>query len=238
MSFTVQNAKGRFSSPLDMPAPPPQGTLATVKRWGQDALMEKFGYSTTNGPSTNFQVVLLFVIGSDGKGNADQITLRLKIPRGDIDRLYAMQPVDEYTREQKMNWLAATYRGRPYLLEEDTQEWEWPRADYIWWGEMAYGGQKVLLLEEKSIFGKYRSVTGTFDCFKIAGFRASDWDKTHEEYPYLIQRATAVRGDNYYNDTPRGVIYAPLYDPRDWFFTGLAGWQPDAFYIPADVITI
>lgn len=234
------------------PMPEPLDIL-TVKKWGQDSIMLGYDYDTSGMKSGNFQVVTMLIPDRDEGGEkppfyqADQVHLRLRIPHGDVMKLYLIQPTDTnwkgdlQTPKMKMNWLCQ-YRSRPYLQEKDAPAWEWPVAPYILWGEMVYGGQKVLAKGYKSVFGEYRGTRGTFDCAVISCLRKTDWDSgviTHATHPYWIQKATAANkgpSENTYTDTPKGVIYAPLWDPRDWYFTGLASYQPKEFLLPMDVV--
>lgn len=250
----VRDSKRKWATlegPLGPPVEPPPDDIWRVKKWGEDDIMIENSYNTANIHVGNFQVVTMLVPDSDVDPfyQADQVHMFLRIPRSDIDRLYEMQ-VPDYnwkgelqTREMKMNWLCQ-FRGRPYLQKENTSDWEWPTAPYILWGEMAYGGQLVEAIGYKTVRGNYRGVTKDWECAIIRGITKAEWESgtiTHESHPYLIQKATAADrgaiGENLYNDTPKGTIFAPLWAPNEWFFQGLAGYQPKEWLMPLDVLT-
>ena len=99
---------------------------------------------------------------------------------------------------------------------------------------MVYAGQLVAVDGEAEFFTALRGNDQTkvhVKMNRIVCFRRSDWGKTHATHPYLVVKATAVHGDNIYNDEPRGVIYSPvMFDLRDFPFVG--GKKVEAFFIP------
>lgn len=219
----------------------PQVEEFRVKPWGYDATMTKFGYTTANlGPLTsNFQVVLVFVLDERGVGIADQIHTMIELPATVLQKIAAMQILDdEFTLNQKMNWWISGMSGRPGWF--DNPNWNWKNAPYGNFGMMVFGNNIVRKVGERDIFGHYRGFKTTYHCIEIETLSHDKYGVyTHKSHPHLVHVCTAARRSGTQQDIlsePRGGIYLPLFDVQQYKFKGLAGTQPDRYFIPKDVL--
>jgi hypothetical protein len=71
---------------------------------------------------------------------------------------------------------------------------------------------------------------------RLVGFRKTDWTRPLEELlaEGLVHRCYCAYKDNRFGDSPKGIIYSPLFSPLDWDFTGAK--QPSAFYLPVEFL--
>lgn len=213
----------------------PAGTeLWMTRSWGDDTLVTQAGLSAQfilqNGEKrgSNFNPLPLWT----GNGVWSAIDNFLVIPRADVDRLIALQVADEVSVEQKMNWLVHGGKyDRPYWADG---RGDWKTAPDICWGTIAFGGQLVLTDGDATFKTKLpeENVVREVPMKRLVCFRRRDWGVTHESHPWLIQRATQVDHKDQFSDTPRGIIYSPLWSPEDWKFPG--NYKPKYFYIPVD----
>ena len=189
--------------------------------------MIKQGFDVNFTGTTNFQAVPLW----NEVGGFGAVTNFLSIPRTDVDRLATLQPADNWTLDQKMNWLVAGTSGRPYMFYDAADEWRTAAA--VKWGSIAFGGQSVMVDRVDTIQAKPPDgITRPMQMGRLVCFRKTDWDKSFNEAPYWIHQATAAGVNNVYNPMPRGVMYSPLWSPLDWDYPGTV--QPSAFYLPME----
>lgn len=240
MTDTIINTKsGQQWVPKTEPAPPVEEFR--VKPWGYDNTMKKFGYTTGNLGSltSNFQVVLVFVLDNRGVGIADQITTMIELPSSILYKIAAMQILDdEYTLNQKMNWFISDTSGRPGWF--DNPDWKWHNAPYGNFGMMVFGNNIIRKVGEREIFGHYRGFKATYQCIEIETMPIDKYGVyTHKSHPHLVHVCTAARRSGDQEDVlskPRGEIYVPVFDVQQYKFKGLAGTQPDRYFIPKDVL--
>lgn len=211
--------------------PSPELKIFRVRKYGDPIMMEQAGadFRTKDVPS-NFGVIPLYC-PEDETWSA--IAKFVKLNRSDIDQLYKMQIPDQFAVNQKMNWLIRTGDGvRPMWTGDESADWK--SAQEVRAGVMLYAGQLVAVDGDAEFITPLRGDNPAkikVKMKRIVCFRRADWGKTHATHPHLVVKATAVRGNNIYNDQPRGVIYSPvMFDPRDFPFAG--GKQVKAFYIP------
>jgi hypothetical protein len=216
-------------------APIPPGTeLWKTRSWGDEILVRQAGlsalYVLKNGKKrgSNFNPLPLWT----GSGVWSAIDNFLVIPRADVDKLIALQVADETKVEQKMNWLVYDRKyDRPYWTDG---KGDWKTAPDICWGTIAFGGQLVLTDGDATFTTKMpeENTEREIPMKRLVCFRGRDWGVTHDSHPWLIQRATQVDHKDQFSDTPKGVIYSPLWSPLDWDFPGK--YKPMAFYLPLD----
>ena len=216
-------------------APIPPGTeLWKTRSWGDEILVRQAGLSALfvlkNGKKrgSNFNPLPLW----SNSGTWSAIDNFLVIPRAEVDKLVALQVVDGTDVKQKMNWLVFGGKyDRPYWTDG---KGDWQTAPEICWGTIAFGGQLVLTDGDASFTTKMpeENIEREVPMKRLVCFRRRDWGVTHDTHPWLIQRATQVDHKDQFSDTPKGVIYSPLWSPLDWDFPGR--FKPGAFYLPLD----
>jgi hypothetical protein len=213
----------------------PAGTeLWRTRSWGDEILVKQAGlsaqfeYKPGKKRGSNFNPLPLWT----GSGVWSAIDNYLVIPRKDVENLIELQVVDEGTVKQKMNWLVFDQKYvRPYWTDG---KGPWMTAPDICWGTIAFGGQLVLTDGDATFNIKMpeENVERQVPMKRLVCFRRRDWGITHDSHPWLIQRATQVDHKDQFSDTPRGIIYSPLWSPLDWDFPG--NYKPQAFYLPVD----
>jgi hypothetical protein len=224
----------------------PANKIVTVRRWGDPILLALDGMTTENMVSGSFQEVPLFHPYTDnptrGEFGAISYFQHMGIPERDY--LKSIQPDDYaqygFTIPQKMNLLIqpppATPPQRAYWSKTGGA-WNEPTFTEMSFGTLVFGGQRVQVeAEEFYFYAKYRAkdVMEWIPFYKIVGMRRAEMARPVNELlaEGLMQRYTvANKGagqENVYNDHPRGVIYHPIWSPRDWHVnTG----TPDALYL-------
>ena len=239
-------------APPEPEQPPVQSfDLYRVKRWGEDAVMKFHDYTTRYLSTGNFSVVGVLVEDQSGMWHQNQVGFKVEIDHESILKVHNLQKVDdpEFSTDQKMRWLMNGEKGRPYFFPNG--DWKWQTAPYVHFGPMVYGGQLVAIDEYREVFGTYRSrKRQKMACGRIVAFTRADWNKNPDDYPWLIQNATAAYKrkiwdqfgnvidavDDIYVDRPRGVIKAPLFAPSYGKFNGLGGTQPKEYMIPLEML--
>lgn len=224
----------RVKKKLQMASIPPGTELWMTRSWGDDILIREAGlsalfeYKPGKLRGSNFNPLPLWT----GTGIWSAIDNYLVIPRADVDKLIALQVADEVKVEQKMNWLVYDQKYvRPYWTDG---KGPWNTAPDICWGTIAFGGQLVLTDGDATFKTKMpeENVEREVPMKRLVCFRRWDWGVTHDTHPWLIQRATQVDHKDQFSDTPKGIIYSPLWSPLDWDFPG--NYKPKAFYLPVD----
>jgi hypothetical protein len=201
--------------------------LYKVKTWSSEGVMHAQGFDVRIVKTSNFQAVPLFI--EDGSGGG--VSSFLNIPREDVEKLKGLQVPDNYNLAQKMNWLCG-YRGRIYMYDEQSDNWELAKS--IRWGSIALGGNVVLIDDIVEMTAKPPDgIKRKIQMARLVSFRKTDWGKTWQSHPYLIHRAyCCYKPDNKFGDSPKGIIYTPLWSPLDWDFAGQI--QPKAWYLPME----
>ncbi len=207
--------------------------LYRVRRWGDPLLGKTTDDLNLPNTESNFQAVGLYnkLTGFGG------VTNYLWIPRGDIDRLAAMQLEDEYIakvddwRDQKMRWLCKP-RGTIYMYKD--LPGEWPGVPRIEWGTIALGYNLVTVEAVEILLVTLNGVRQKRAMARLAGFRKTDWQRPLDELLAhgLVHRCFCAYRGNDIGDSPKGIIYSPFFSPLDWDFAG--NDQPTAFYLPFD----
>lgn len=195
--------------------------IRQVRKWG-DPVMVADGFDVNQIGSTNFQAVKVWNDGDRTFGGVSQF---LRIPRSDVYRLLAMQILDEYTADKKLEWLCS-FRGSIYMYENENDDWR--TANNIRWGTISLGGNLVQVegYERITVQGE------VFEMAKLKGFRATDWNRPLPELiaEGLVHRCYCAYRNNQFGDSPKGIVYSPFFSPLDYDFAGTA--QPTALYIP------
>jgi len=240
MSFertgTGYGAQNLWLDQVTPPAPPPAPGLGLyrVRKWG-DPVMVKQGFDTAFINGTNFQAVGLW---NDATKDFGGVSNYLRIPHADVMRLRDMQRPDKYPRDQKMQWLAGEYRGRIYMLEN--RDDNWPDCAFIRWGTILFGGAFVKIDRIVTFPVKFpqESVKRAAMMGRVACFRRSDWarplaDLYNEglvQRCYCAGRDKAAGIENIFTDSPKGIVYSPVWSPLDWTFTQPGKPQPTSFW--------
>src|SRR4030095_15055185 len=106
-------------------------------------------------------------------------------------------------------------------------------AKFIQWGIITLGGNLVQVEGEEEIEIKIDGVKKTERMARLVGFKKKDWYRPLDELlaEGLVHRCFCVYGSrNKPIDTPKGIIYSPLFSPLEWTFAGQA--RPKALYLP------
>lgn len=212
-----------------------------VKPWGYDQWMLLYGYDTANlgELASNFQVVAVFIEDEMGYGHAKPNMQSIVLPRDIIFKVAGMQILDDdFTLSQKMNWYMSGLHGRPCWF--DNPDWNWNTAPYAMAGMMIFGGNVIRSAGEKEIFGNYRGFVGRYDCIEIETIpKNAIGFYTYQSHPHLVHRCTAaMRKDGQENIfyEPRGGIHVPVYRLEEYMFRGFAGFHPNRYYLPKEVL--
>lgn len=186
----------------------------------------------SNQLASNFQVLPLWNDASNAFGAVDQY---LVIPQADIQKLKKMQTYpDGWTPDQKMQWLGGDYRGRIYMHDRNVN---WDTSESLRWGTLVLGGNLVEIdkIEIKNVhlpalpMGEKESV----EMGRLVCFTPDDWNTDHWSNPAKIHRAyCAYRPDDIKGDSPKGVVFTPLWSPKHWKYVGPNKPQPTSFWIP------
>jgi len=220
---------------LITPSPALESKLYRIRKWG-DSEMIKYGFDVNQVDTTNFQAVGLY----NKETGFGAVTNYLYILREDIDNLRNMQfdqAIDgkNASKEGKMNWLCG-FRGKMYMY--DNKDDDWQVAPRIRWGTVSLGGNLVQVdgFEEMTLQLRGGHPKAVHTMARLVGFRKSDWNRPLEDLlaEGLVHRCYCAYKNNQFGDTPKGVVYSPLFSPLDWDFNGVK--QPSAFYLPTEYL--
>lgn len=219
-------------------AEPSTGDVRTVRKWG-DPVMVKHGYTTVDMATGNFGLCGLIVEDEAGRAHSDQVGHSVELDRATIDKIASLQYAEgDITVDRKMRWLMNGTKGRPMWFDSDEDKWQ--TADRVYYGPMAYMGQKVQIGARVTVFGTFRAYKNqNLDCYEVTAFVHDDWGKTYASHPYLVQKATGAfkrPEDNTYTDSPMGTIFVPMFAPTYGRFRGLSGYQPKRYLILAELL--
>jgi len=220
------------ASLLIQPSPALEAKLFRVRRWG-DPVMLKVGFDVEQVDTSNFQAVRFY----NKETGFGAVTNFVRILREDIDNLHAMQfdqDVDGKfcTRDIKMNWLCQ-HRGTIYMTDHKSDEWQ--TAPQIRWGTLALGGNLVQVDGFEEIKFKMGSEgKRAHKMARIVCFRKTDWERPLDELlaEGLVHRCYCAYKNNQFGDSPKGIVYSPVFSPLDWDFAGAD--KPTTYYLPAE----
>lgn len=246
-SFYCSSFGLRYDTPEDPvdPTPPTQEPLLLrqLRIWG-DPVMVAYGFDINivnqqHNTNSNWQNLKLY----NTKTGWGAVSNFLHIPREDIDYLRSIQIPDSityldgttrnYDARQKMNWLCS-YRGKIYMYDSEDDNWE--TASRIRWGTTAIGGNMVSIERYEVMRVPNPANTSQMvwlEMARLKGFRKTDRSKPLAQLlsEGIVHRCYCVYRNNQFGDSPRGIVYSPLWSPLDYDFAGTN--QPDAFYLPA-----
>lgn len=228
----------------------PSYQLYRLRKWGDPIMVSQAGLDVNVVRTTNFQAIGLFNKETGWGG----VTNFLNIPRGDINRLIAMQVEDEFKEKrpepgawltQKMNWLFDEEKGSIYFRGD------WKTSESVRWGTIGLGGNVVAVEGVEELFVATRGDTRKRwrNMGRLAGFRKTDWSRLFDDkgvkvpnFEWELQKLVrdglvhlcncAYYPNNVFGPSPKGVIYSPFWSPLDWDFSGTL--QPQAFYVCMD----
>jgi hypothetical protein len=242
--------------------PPDDYELMMVRRWDEPVMQSYgFSVNRGGAPVGQFQVVTCYVWSeTEGRwsGQWSAISNYNKLTHSDMlnigrlqllehhypfwidgEDLLLMQNVvlpDGFTLKQKMGWL---YNPLTQWSEKPATEiWgigEWHETTEARFGTMVNGGQMVAVSKERRIFQvrmPERMTVENVPMRKLLTFKRADFGKSHEQYPYLLQWATAANlPDNSYGEYMRGHIAVPVaLEPDEFDFSGI--FRPTDYYLP------
>lgn len=207
----------------------PVSNKRLLRRWG-DPVMTLWGYDVNQVGTTNWQNIALWnrFTGYGAVANY------LWIERVWIDYLRSIQFASEngvgewHDEDSKMNWLCRD-KGAIYL---DAGNWETlPR---IKWGTTSIGGNNVTVEEYAIQRAEDKSIHKVVDLpmARVKCFRKSDIGRPLNSLleEGIVHQCYCVYKNNGFGDSPKGVVYSPMWSPLDWDFGGTQ--QPEAFWIP------
>ena len=219
---------------LPIPAPSPAGVRRKLRIWG-DPVMTAWGYDINqvgqdHATNSNWQNISLWNPAT-GWGAVSNF---LWIEREWIDYLQSLQFTETiwngetHGQRSKMGWLCSD-TGKIYI-----RAGEWETADKIGWGTTAIGGNTVTIDEIRvmRVFDKSAGELRNLEMARLRCFRKSDYLRPLEDMlaEGIVQQCFCVYKNNGFGDTPKGVIYSPMWSPLDWDFAG--NEQPDSFWLP------
>lgn len=212
------------------PTPPALGEIRKLRIWG-DPVMTAWGYDVKQVGLSNWQNIALW----NEFTQYGAINSFLNIDREGIDYLYSIQfdglngVGTFHNKKSKMNWLCRDI-GAIYL---DAANWE--TASITKWGTTGIGKNNVTVDEYKTMYVLDKS-TGrkqNLVMARVRGFRKSDMGRPLDDLlkEGLVHQCYCVNlPNNGLSETPKGIIYSPLWSPLDWDFSG--NKQPKGFWIP------
>lgn len=213
-------------------SPPPVVGVRTLRRWG-DPVMLKWGYDYAKVGTSNWQNISLW----NAKTGWGAVSNFLWIDRPYIDYLQSLQfpqttEAGSFTVKQKMGWLCSD-KGKMYI-----RAGEWETAPQIGWGTTAVGANVVTIQEIKTLEVVYKP-TGRkqpVEMARVKCFRKTDVNRPLNDLlaEGIVHRCYCVYKNNGFGDTPKGIIYSPMWSPLDWDFAGTL--QPDAFWLPTELM--
>lgn len=231
MKVTASASVTLRASKPPVPPEPPLSSRRLLRRWG-DPVMTAWGYDVNQVGTTNWQNIALW---NEYTGYG-AISNYLWLGRTEIEYLRSLQ-FDEvngvgefHNQDSKMNWLCRD-KGAIYL-----DAGEWKTIAKIKWGTTAIGGNSVTVEE----YRKQRAVDksqGTHETdvlmARVKCFRKADMGRPLDDLlaEGLVHRCYCVYKNNQFGDSPKGIVYSPMWSPLDWDFGGT--YQPSGFWIPA-----
>lgn len=185
--------------------------IKRVRKWGDPVLIDLLAADVNLIGTTNFQAVQLSTVD---RGRAWFGAVSQFQPSIDREYLRSIQKADaSFTVQQKMNWMGeGSTKGRPYF----------EKSSGLAFGTIVFGGQLIEIDPQEYRFKCQYPNRDKDDYnqlfYRINGFRKADIGKgyTYATHPHLIQRATAAYDNNHYEEFPRGEIFHPVWDCRDW----------------------
>lgn len=217
-----------------------------ARRWGDEVLVRQAGLTVAN-VGSNFQPLQLLPVREtdageyiDNSGTYSAIVNSVKLTHDDVMRVEAMQPNDGVGIKQKMQWWCYPGAGtRPAWCKSPKNSageyiYDYSNSPVVYWGTIAIGGRPIQIDSIKTIVVKLSAEPKErpVRMGRVVCFRKSQWGVDPSAHPHIIQEQAGAGNDNVYIGYPKGTIRAPLFDPRDWEFTGK--YQPTAYYIPMD----
>lgn len=218
----------RLGAAAPTPTPQTPAGVFTTRKYGDPEMVRLMGLDTEAMGTSNFQNIALFTTVA-GFGAVSQFQ---RLDKAALEYLISIQPVDQATLNQKMEFLCGERIGppkRPYWTRNG--EWKALRAGdtsiLFEFGTIVFGGQKVKVEifndapVEYKFLAKYQA-TSTMELitfYKLEGLRRADWGKvSYATHPWFIQTATwAGYPDNSYHTTwHEGTIFHPVWSPLDY----------------------
>lgn len=187
-----------------------------VIRWDNSIAIAD-GYSSFSKPDPNtgepvgqFSYAPLFITEEDGTWegtwSANQIATNLS--NAQLLKIAELQIADEYTIDQKMNWLMdggdGTW-GAPIRATYDSSR-NWRLATDIQMITAVYAGQCVETLEKKSFTVTFNGKTELIPMSRIRAFDSDLW-----KLPDASQLVSVVSNTNAYGERPKGLVKLPIY---------------------------
>lgn len=200
--------------------------IVEVRKYGDDVMVELMGLDTNILGTSNFQNISLCT-RSNGFGAVSQFQ---RLGKAQMDYLVSIQPQDEATLNEKIQFLVNGTKGRPYWTNNGLWN-DWQESTTLSFGTIVFGGQKCAVeldeqgqKKEYTLRGKYQNRNYYEDIvfYKLVGMRWADRHKYNAtDHPYFLQRGTwatwRTNPPNQYRDTwHEGVVLHPVWSPLDF----------------------
>jgi len=190
--------------------------IRTLRKWSE--LTHPLDVKRYNANGTDqFGYYNVYITDAAGKwcGDWSNNNLRSKLDANDMAKVAAMQVPDESTIAAKMDWFCYGQRGTTGAPMIST--------NWMLGAEMIvnfYPGQKVEVLETKTLFIDWQGVKDYQPMVRLRTFSRSDFGKTWASHPHLVHKVTAVSGANSYREKVKGTVYSPVALGPDFDFAG------------------
>ena len=141
------------------------------------------------------------------------------LTHADMLKIAEMQIDDDFTVEQKMQYLTAwgDSWGNPMRVPGGLPWYQAPLVKMI---GAYYAGQVVEVLERRSIYCEWQGVKGYVPMSRVKSFSRADFGKTHASNPELVHIMTGVSRTNTYREKVKGIVYLPVALGSDFDFAG------------------
>lgn len=217
--------------------PPPIGNLRTLRKWEELTDSRDVERYNANGVD-QFGYYSPYILDAAGKWVNDWAVNNLYswLTHSDMLKIAAMQEPDEYTVEQKMNYLCVwgDSWGNPMRVPGG---YAWDEAPAVKLIGAYYAGQKVEVLETKEMLIDYMGTKTYTRMVRVRTFQQrdikddegniitpADWGKTHATHPHLVHIMTGVSRTNTYREIVKGKVYLPV---------ALSGFDFAGSFVPA-----
>ena len=206
-----------------------------LKKWEEDPMPADSFSAKLRGDVGQFSFIPFYIIDANGKWCGDWSANNnfSYLTHNDMMALADMQIADEFTVEQKMNWLTwdgLDQWGSPMrCVPVNGTSTKWSTAKYVKSIGAAWAGQRVEVIGHKTFTVNYNDVIQDVPMSEMRMFSRADWGKTHKDYPHLVQKVTVVDRANRYGESPKGTIYMPVGFGTDFDFAG--NFIPAKYYV-------
>jgi hypothetical protein len=200
-----------------------------LKRWDELNPADTFSVKERGG-GDQFGFYTPYIMDASGKwcgsrASNDNYSL---LTEADMLAIRDMQEDDENTIEQKMQYLTSWGDGWGGPMRVPGGG-DWKNAERVKMIGAVYAGQKVEVLEHKTIYSDFLGKKENLQMSRIRTFSRADFGKSFATHPHLIQKMTGVNVHNQYRDKVKGTVYLPVALGPEFDFTG--SFQPAQWWL-------